>query len=104
MERLILLWVRSLSGKTSSAPAAGTKWDLAIPVGAQRIIFAYPATIRDVSSVLDVNGMNAEIKTAFTKYTVDVEGANGYTAISYKVYVMDRATAADAANTYTITL
>ena len=96
--------VRSLSGKTSSAPAAGTKWDLAIPVGAQRIVFAYPATIRDVSSVLDVNGMNAEIKTAFTKYTVDVEGANGYTAISYKVYVMDRATAADAANTYTITL
>ena len=96
--------VRSLASKTTAAPAAGNTWNLSIPVGAQRIVFAYPATIRDVNSVLDVNGMNAEIKTAFTKYTVDVEGANGHTAISYKVYVMDRATAADAANTYKITL
>lgn len=96
--------VRSLSSKTSAAPAKGNVWNLSIPVGAQRIVFAYPATLPDVSSVLDVNGMNAEIKTAFVKNTVDVEGANGYTAISYKVYVMDRATAADAANTYKITL
>ena len=96
--------VRSLTSKTTAAPAAGNQWNLSIPVGAQRIVFAYPATIRDVNSVLDVNGMNAEIKTAFTQHTIDVEGANGYTAISYKVYVMDRATPADAANTYRITL
>ena len=48
--------------------------------------------------------MNAEIKTAFTKYTVDVEGANNYTAKSYKVYVMDFASANDVANTLKITL
>ena len=96
--------VRSLASKTSAAPAAGNKWNLSIPVGAMRIVFAYPATVRDVSSVIDVGGMNAEIKTAFTKSTVDVEGANGYTAASYKVYVMDRAEATTATNTYTITL
>ena len=96
--------VRSLSNKTSSAPSQGTVWNMTIPVGALRVVFAYPATIRDVSSVLDINGMSAEIKTAFTMYTVDVEGANGYIAASYKVYVMDLATANDTSNTYKITL
>ena len=96
--------VRALSGKTNAAPAAGNKWTLSIPAGAMRIVFAYPASIRDVSSVIDVGGMNAEIKTAFTKYEVQVEGANGYTAAAYKVYVMDRAEATTGTNTYTITL
>ena len=96
--------VRGLAGKSNRAPAAGNVWNLSIPVGAQRIVFAYPATIRDVSSVQDVNGMNAEIKTAFTKSVVSVEGANGYTAIDYKVYVMDLASANATANTYKVTL
>ena len=96
--------VRSLTGKTTAAPKAGNVWDLSIPTGAMRIVFAYPASVREVSSVIDVGGMNAEIKTAFTHYTVDVEGANGYTAQSYRVYVMDRAEATTATNTYKITL
>ena len=96
--------VRGLSSKTNAAPAAGNKWTLNIPVGAMRIVFAYPASIRDVSSVIDVGGMNAEIKTAFTMSTVDVQGANGHAAVSYKVYVMDRAEATTATNSYTITL
>lgn len=65
---------------------------------------AYPATLRDVSSVQDVNGMNAEVKTAFTKTVVSVEGANGYQAIDYKVYVFDMANANDTANTYKVTI
>ena len=96
--------VRSLPTKTSAKVSQGTVWNLAVPVGATRVVFAYDASIRDVNSVLDVNGMNAEIKTAFTKYTVDVEGANNYTAKSYKVYVMDFASANDVANTLKITL
>ena len=96
--------MRGLSSKTNAAPAAGNKWTLNIPVGAMRIVFAYPASIRDVSSVIDVGGMNAEIKTAFTMSTVDVQGANGHAAVSYKVYVMDRAEATTATNSYTITL
>lgn len=96
--------VRSLANKTNNAVSQGTVWNLTIPVGAMRIVFAYDATIRDVSSVLDINGMSAEIKTAFTKYTVDVEGANAYTTKSYKVYVMDLASANDTQNTFKITL
>lgn len=96
-------FVRTLT-KSGKAPAAGNVWSLDVPVGAMRISFAYPATIRDVSSVLDVNGLNAEIKTAFTLHTVAVEGANGYEGIGYKVYVLDRANAAPEANTFKITI
>lgn len=96
--------VRGLSGKSGKALAAGNSFNLAIPVGAIRVVFAYPATLRDVSSVQDVNGMNAEVKTAFTKTVVSVEGANGYQAIDYKVYVMDMANANDTANTYKVTI
>lgn len=97
-------FIRGLSGKTTAAPAQGNTWTLNVPVGAMRVVFAYPATLRDVNSVLDVNGLNAEIKTAFTKTEIDVEGANGYTAKSYKVFTLDFATANDAANTYKINI
>lgn len=96
--------VRGLSGKSNKALAAGNSFNVSIPVGAIRVVFAYPATLRDVNSVQDVNGMNAEIKSAFTKSVVSVEGANGYDAIDYKVYVMDMAKANDAANTYKVTI
>lgn len=96
--------VRSLPSKSGKANANGNTFNISIPVGAIRVMFAYPATLRDVSSVQDVNGMNAEIKSAFAQTTVSVEGANGYTGIDYKVYVMDMANANDTANTYKVTI
>ena len=96
--------VRGLATKSNKALANGNSINLTIPVGAKRVMFAYPATLRDVSSVLDVNGLNAEIKSGFTKSVVSVEGAAGYQAIDYKVYVLDYANANDAANTYKVTI
>lgn len=96
--------IRGLTGKSNKALVNGNSFNISIPVGAIRVVFAYPATLRDVSSVQDVNGMNAEIKSAFTKSTVTVEGASGYTGIDYKVYVMDMANANDTANTYKVTI
>lgn len=84
--------------------ANGNTFTITIPTGALRVMFAYPATLRDVTSVQDVNGMNAEIKSAFTLHNIEVEGASGYTAIGYKVYVMDLANANDTANTYKVTI
>ena len=96
--------VRSLGNKTNAAPAQNNVWNISIPVGATRIVFAYPAFLRDVSSVQDSNGMNAEVKTAFTKYDVTVEGADSYTGIAYKVYVCDMADPNDTTNTYKVTI
>ena len=95
--------IRALTA-TNKAVTAGTVWNISIPVGARSVIFAYPATIRDATSVLDANGLNAEIKTAFTKIQVQVAGANDYNSIEYKVYYTNYANANDTQNTYKVTI
>ena len=96
--------IRGLAGKSSGALKNGSTITVPIPVGALRVLIAYPATLRDVTSIKDVNGMNAEIKTGFSLSRVQVEGANAYSAIEYKVYTMDFAAANDTANTYSVTI
>lgn len=96
--------IRGLSGKSNAALNNGSTFKVTIPVGALRVLIAYPATLRDVTSIKDDNAMSAEIKTGFTLSTVAVEGANGYTATNYKVYTMDFANANNTANTYTVTI
>lgn len=95
--------IRALAGSTSSAVAKGSKLTISIPKGAVRVIFAYPATIADASSVVDA-ATKYDVLSAFTKTTVDVDGAKADTAISYKVYYTDFANPADSANTYTVTI
>lgn len=95
--------IRSL-GKSNKALTNGNTFDITIPVGAKRVVFAYPATLRDVTSVKDVNGLNAEISGAFTKSTLSVEGLNNFQGINYKVYVTDFAEAVATANTYKVTI
>ena len=95
--------IRSLN-KSNKALTNGNSFDITIPVGAMRVVFAYPATLRDVSSVKDVNGLNAEISGAFRKSTLSVEGLNNFQGIDYKVYVTDFAEAVATANTYKVTI
>lgn len=93
--------IRGLT-KSNKALANGSSFTITIPVGAVRVIFAYPATLQDVSSVKDVNGLNAEIKSAFTQSTVTVAGAGSDAGIAYKVYVTDFADPVAKANSYTV--
>ena len=92
--------IRGLAGK--KAQATGTI-SVSVPVGAMRVVIAVPDS-EVVNSVLDVNGLNAQIFSSFTHTTVEVEGANGYTAKTYNVYYLDYAAANDTANTYTVTI
>ena len=94
--------IRSLSGKSNKALTNGNSFTINIPVGAVRVIFAYPAILQDVSSVKDVNGLNAEIKSAFTKSSITVAGAGADTGIAYKVYVTDFAEPVAKSNSYTV--
>lgn len=96
--------IRSLTSKSNKALTNGSSFTVSIPIGAIQVVFAYPATLQDVTSVKDVNGMNAEIASSFTKQTIDVEGVNGYTAISYKVYTLYFANANDTANEFKVTI
>ena len=74
-----------------------------IPVGALRVMFAVPSD-KQITSITDTNGLGAQILSSFTQTTAQVEGANVYTAIEYKVYYMDYASANDTANTYKVTV
>lgn len=97
--------VRGLAQKSGKTLANGNSFDVTIPVGAVRIIIAYPADLRDLTSIKDVNGLNAEILSGFTKLpNVLIEGANGYNSIEYKIYIMDYANANDTKNTYKVTI
>lgn len=94
--------VRGFTGSTKAA-TKGTKFTLNVVEGARRVVIAYPATLNDLTSVTDVNAFGTDITDSFTKSLVSVEGANGYTAIQYKVYVYEPATALGA-DTYNVTI
>lgn len=96
--------VRGLRQKSGKALANGNTFTVNIPVGAESAIIAYPATLRDLTSIKDVNGLNADITSAFTKSTMDITGTNDYSAISYKVYRIDFAKPNDTANKYNVTI
>lgn len=96
--------IRSLASSSSSALSNGATFDVSLPVGAKRVIIAYPATLRDITSIKDDNGLNAEIVSAFTATTIDVEGANGYDAITYDVYTTVFADPLEKANIYHVTI
>lgn len=99
--------IRSLkaSGKTL---ANGASFDIAIPKGIKSAVIAYPATLKDLDQVLDVNDSSANIVSAFTKedgsakLTVSVAGANGYGAVDYKVFYADFADPYDTTNTFKV--
>ena len=93
------------SGKTL---ANGATFNISIPADAQRVVIAYPATLKDLEYVKDSNDSDANIVSAFTqedgtaKATVSVAGANGYGAVNYKVFSTDFAGAYGTTNIFKV--
>lgn len=99
--------IRSLT-KTNGAVTAKKAIALSIPVGALRAVVAVDASVTGIGDLLaevkDVNGMGAEINTAFNLIQLDIAGNNGYTPKAYKVFYIDFAEPVAAANTYNVKL
>lgn len=95
--------IRSLV-KSNKALANGATFNVTIPIGALRVVIAYPATLRDLTSVLDVNGLNANITSSFKNMRLNVEGNNSYSPKEYKIYYLDYAAPYDTNNTYKVTI
>lgn len=87
---------------TNSGKAYSSMFKITIPAGTKQVVFAAPAKF-SLKSVINVNLSRGEVADTFEMSTVDVEGANGYTAASYHVWVFNSATALDA-NTFEVTL
>lgn len=82
----------------------GSTFAITVPVGTRRITIAYPATLRPLTSVAYVESGNAPVKDTFTETTVSVQGANGSTAIDYRVYTYIPAIAFGSEATYNVTI
>jgi len=94
--------IRSLGSSTLN-PSNGTSFAISIPAGTTSVVFAYPSSLQDVSSVKE-SVLNAEVKTAFSQTTVSVQGANSYTGTNYKVYRFAPVEAFPSSVTYTVTI
>ena len=97
--------VRGLVNK-KLAPVQGTSFSINVAVGQQYIVFAYPATLRDVNNVTYVEANDSGMASNFEKLIIDVAdargGANGI--MSYKVYTYEMAVPAAAAMTFKVTI
>lgn len=97
--------VRGLNDRKLN-PAAGTTFSIDVEVGQQYIVFAYPATLRDVNKVTYVEANDGGMASSFTKHTIDVADARGGEngLMSYKVYTYAMAVPAAAPMTFTVVI
>ena len=97
--------IRSLVNKKLN-PTQGYSFNINIAVGQQYVIFAYPATLRDVNQVMYVETNDTGMASSFTKTLVDVADARGGEngLKQYKVYSYRMATPAAAALTFKVTI
>lgn len=58
---------------------------------------------KTLSSVIDVDGQNLDVKGNFTKETIAIEGANGFEAANYSVFHFENENGV-AATKYTVTI
>ena len=83
-------YIRGLT-KSNKAYAAGTI-TINVAAGTQRIAIACISGKTGVKKVINETAMNADVTSTFTKQTgVAVEGANGYSAKDYNVWVYEPA-------------
>lgn len=79
-------FIRGTTPKNGNTRNFGT---ITIPGGTKRVMIAVPGSAT-LTSVIDVDGMGLDVKGNFTTMTnVAVEGANGFTAANYTVFVCD---------------
>ena len=94
--------IRALAHKQASG--TGTLDTFGAGAGAKKVVVAVP-TGRKITKVLMPSALNADVTALFVKQgsQSSVEGAEGYTAAAYDVYVYQPASI-DAGETYTVTI
>ena len=95
-------FIRDKLTHSTGAWSNGKKVDITINDGTNMVVIAYDASFNDLSMICDKAAFGTNIlESSFVKSTVAVEGADGYTAKNYKVYVYKPDTALGA-NTYNV--
>lgn len=92
-------FIRKATAKNANTTSFGT---VTIPAGTKRVMFAVLGD-KTLTSVIDVDGQNLDVKANFTKDTIAVEGANGFEAANYSVFHFENENGV-AATKYTVTI
>ena len=94
--------IRALAHKQASG--TGTLSTFGAGAGAKKVVVAVPAG-RKITKVLMPSALNADVTALFVKQSSqsNVEGAEGYTAAAYDVYVYQPASI-DAGETYSVVI
>lgn len=95
-------YIRGLT-KSGKAYTAGVI-TVNVPAGANRVVIACIAGKTGVKKVINETALNADVTDTFIKKTVAVEGANGYTAKDYNVWVFEPAVPYENAAVLKVTL
>lgn len=97
--------IRGLANKKLN-PTQEYSFNISIAQGQQYVIFAYPATLRDVNQVMYVETNDTGMASSFTKTLVDIADARGGEngKKSYKVYSYRMSTPAAAGMTFKVTI
>lgn len=95
-------YIRGLT-KSNKAYAAGVI-TVNVPAGANRVVIACITGKTGVKKVINETALNADVTDTFIKKTVAVEGANGYTAKDYNVWVFEPAVPYENAAVLKVTL
>ena len=80
-------FIRGLTNSTGAYSARTLTVNVA--AGSQRVCIACEATKTGVTKIINETALNADVTSTFTKTTVQVEGANGYTAKNYNVWTFE---------------
>ena len=97
--------IRDLKSSTS-ALKNGSSFTINLTATTKRVVIAYPATLRNLTSVLDKNDSNSNIVSGFGEPEIkQIKGASETSsAIDYKVYTMDFANEYGTSNVFTVTI
>ena len=82
----------------------GSTFTIQVPVGANKVVIAFPSTLGELKSVIFKESMNAEIASVFNKTAIQVEGVNAYTSTEYNVYQYVPATAFSQVSSFAVTI
>ena len=86
-------------------PRKGTKFTISMPVGTKAVIITFPSSIGTLADVTSQALGGASIIDSFTpSEDVQVNGANNFTATTYKVYMWSIPAGAAGADTLSVTI
>ena len=95
--------IRALSN-VSVNPTNGLTFNINIPVGARRVVIAYPDSLRDLTTVKYVELGNGIVTDTFIKTIVPVTMPNNYSTVNYKVFTYVSGVPFGGTATYVVTI